>query len=147
MIRRPSVGCVALSMIALSLLALSVFVLAGCSGGGSSLDGTQWRLTGWTLSSLDPADFTITARFYDGNISGNSGVNTYNGGVTIGSAGAFSVGTLATTLMAGSDDAMRAEGAYMTLLAEAKSYKVGDGTLTLYDGVANESLIFEAAGK
>jgi heat shock protein HslJ len=146
-IRRLSVGLVALSLIALSLLELCIFALAGCSGGDSSLDGTQWRLTGWTLSSLDPADFTITAQFSDGNISGSSGVNTYGGGVTLGSAGAFSVGTLATTLMAGPDDAMRAEGAYMALLAEAKSYKVDDGTLTLYDGGGNESLIFEAEAK
>jgi heat shock protein HslJ len=147
MTRRLPVGRVALSLIALSLLALCLFALAACSGGGSSMEGTQWRLTGWTLSSLDPAGFNITAQFADGNISGSSGVNTYNGGVTLGSDGAFSVGTLATTLMAGPDDAMRAEGAYMTLLAEAKSYKVADSTLTLYDEGGIESLIFEAAGK
>jgi heat shock protein HslJ len=146
-IRRLSVGLVALSLIALSLLALCLFALAACSGGGSSLEGTQWRLTDWTLSSLDPVSFTITAQFSDGSISGSSGVNTYNGGVTLGSDGAFSVGTLATTLMAGPDDAMRAEGAYMTLLAQAKSYKVADDTLTLYDEGGNESLIFEAEAK
>jgi heat shock protein HslJ len=145
--RRLSVGLAAPPLIALSLLALCLFALAACSGGGSSLEGTQWRLTGWTLSSLDPAGFTITAQFADGNISGSSGVNTYNGGVTLGSDGAFLVGTLATTLMAGTDDAMRAEGAYMTLLAQGKSYKVSGGTLTLYDQGGNESLIFEALAK
>jgi heat shock protein HslJ len=126
---------------------LSLIAVVGCSGGGSSLEGTQWKLTGWTLSSLDPADFTITANFADGKISGSSGVNTYNGEVKVGPGEAFAVGTIATTLMAGPDDAMRAEGAYMTLLNQAKSFKTAAGTLTLYDEGGNESLIFEAAGK
>ena len=105
----------------------SFVAVVGCSGGGSSLEGTEWKLTGWTLSSLDPADFTITANFADGNISGSSGVNTYNGGVKVGPGEAFAVGTIATTLMAGPDDAMRAEGAYTTLLGQAKSFKIAAG--------------------
>jgi len=56
---------------------------------------------------------------------------------------AFSVGELVVTLMAGPEPAMRAERAYLTLLAQARSYEVADGTLTLYDGGGNESLIFE----
>jgi heat shock protein HslJ len=126
---------------------LSLVVVVGCSGGGSSLEGTQWKLTGWTLSSLDPANFTITAQFADGTISGSSGVNTYNGEVKVGPGEAFSVGTIATTLMAGPEDAMRAETAYTTLLNQAKSFKMAAGNLTLYDVSGNESLIFEAASK
>jgi heat shock protein HslJ len=130
-----------------AIAVLSLLVAVGCSGGGSALDGTQWKLTGWTLSSLDPANFTITVQFADGKISGNSGVNTYGGEVKVGPGEAFAVGTIATTLMAGPDDAMRAETAYMTLLNQAKSYKMAGGTLTLYDEGGNESLIFEAASK
>jgi heat shock protein HslJ len=126
---------------------LSLIAAIGCSGGGSPLDGTQWKLTGWTLSSLDPANFAITAQFADGKISGNSGVNTYSGEVKVGPGQAFAVGTLATTLMAGTDDVMRAETAYMTLLKQAKSYKMAGDTLTLYDAGGNESLIYLAASK
>ena len=132
------------------LLALWLLVLAGCSPdsgspGGSPLEGTKWRLTEWTLSSLDPADFTITAQFTDGQISGNSGVNSYSGPYQVGPDDAFSAGQLAVTEMAGPEPAMRAEGAYLTLLGQAKSYKRADGRLTLFDQGGNESLLFEAA--
>lgn len=96
-------------------LALSVALLAaaGCGGSGSdapTLDGTAWRLTGWTLSSLDPNDFTITAKFAGGKISGNSAVNNYGGPYTAGPGDACSVGDLASTMMAGPEPDMRAEG-------------------------------------
>ena len=99
------------------------------------------------MNSLNPADFTITAEFAGGNISGNSGINTYSGPYKLGPGSAFSAGPLASTLMAGPEPAMRAESAYQTLLGQAKSYKVTGSTLTLYDQGGNESLIFEAAGK
>ncbi len=137
---------------AILLLAAPLLVLAGCSSDtgssdGGSLNGTQWRLTGWTLSSLDPADFTITAQFAEGRVSGNSGVNTYSGSYQAGPDEAFSVGQIAATEMAGPEPAMRAESAYLTLLGQAKSFKAADGRLTLYDQVGNESLLFDAASK
>jgi heat shock protein HslJ len=49
--------------------------------------------------------------------------------------------------MAGPDLEMRAESAYMTLLAQAKSYKVDGTKLTLFDAGGNESLIFEATAE
>jgi heat shock protein HslJ len=106
------------------------------------LQGTQWKLTGWSVSSLNPADFTITATFADGRISGRSGVNQYSGPCKIGPGRAFSVGPLVSTLMAGPEPAMRAESAYLMLLSEAKSYALSGGRLTLYDAGGNESLIF-----
>jgi len=132
------------------LLALWLLVLAGCSPDsvppdGSPLEGTKWRLTEWTLSSLNPADFTITTQFTDGQISGNSAVNSYTGPCQVGPDDAFSVGQLAVTEMAGPEPAMRAEGAYLTLLGQATSYQRVDGRLTLYDRGGNESLLFEAA--
>jgi heat shock protein HslJ len=133
------------------IIAVSLFAPAGCSSDsgspdGSPLDGTQWKLTEWTLSSLDPADFTITLRFADGQVSGNSGVNTYGGTYQVGPDNAFSVGQIAATEMAGPEPAMRAESAYLTLLGQAKSFKVAGGRLTLYDQGGNESLLFDAVG-
>lgn len=129
------------------LLAIaSILSVAGCSV-SSSLDGTHWRLKGWTLSSLNPADFTITAQFANGTISGNSGVNSYSGPVRLGPGDAFSAGPLASTEMAGPEPAMRAESAYANLLGKARSFDVVGGTLTLYDGGGNESLIFEVVSR
>jgi heat shock protein HslJ len=96
------------------------------------------------LSSLNPADFTITAKFTNGEVAGNSGVNTYSGPYKLGPGNAFSIGQVAGTLMAGPEPAMRAETAYLTLLGQAKSYKMTDGKLILNDKGGNESLIFDA---
>ncbi len=123
-----------------------VLAVSGCGGRGN-LDGTSWRLTGWSLSSLDPNTFTITADFASGQISGKSAVNSYSGSYTAGPGSAFSVGELTSTLMAGPEPEMRAEQAYTTLLRQAKSYTLKGGTLTLSDANGNESLIFSAAAK
>ena len=133
--------------IAVGLIAVWLIPLVGGSSSGSSLDGTQWKLIGWTLNSLKPTDFTITAKFADGRISGHSAVNTYSGPCTIDAKGSFSAGPLMGTMMAGSEPAMHAETAYLKLLGQAKSYKVIDRKLKLYDKGGNESLIFEAASK
>jgi len=126
---------------------VTVLAAAGCGGSESTaptLDGTSWRLTEWTLSSLDPNEFTITAQFADGKISGTSAVNTYSGAYTEGPGDAFAVGELASTMMAGPEPDMRAETAYLKLLSEAKSYKLDGDGLTLFDQMGNESLIFTA---
>ncbi len=121
---------------------LSCLAVAACGATSPGLDGMTWKLSGWTLSSLDPAAFTITATFADGQISGHSGVNSYSGSYTTGSNGAFAVRQIASTQMAGPEPAMRAEHAYLTLLQQARSYSVSGRTLTLYDTHGNESLIF-----
>jgi heat shock protein HslJ len=128
-----------------ALSAILLIALAGCSGAANPLDGTQWKLVGWTLSSLDPADFSITVQFADGQISGHSGVNTYGGEYTVRASGNFSTGALMMTEMAGPQPAMRAEGAYLTLLGQARSYKLTDNQLILNDQGGFESLIFESS--
>ena len=110
----------------------------------SATNPTTW-LGGWTLDSLAPDQFTITASFAGGKISGTSAVNTYGGSYTSGANGAFSVGQLASTEMAGPEPAMRAEHAYITLLTQARSCKLAGDTLTLFDGNGNESLTFARA--
>ena len=125
--------------------ALVPLAVAGCSRGDDPLTGTRWTLGGWTLSSLSPADFTITAAFADGKISGLSGVNSYSGPYETGSGRAFEAGPLASTEMAGPEPAMRAERAYLMLLAQARSYELGADRLTLFDENGSESLVFDVA--
>jgi len=134
------------SLAAAPVIVLALIALIGCARGRSELDGTQWRLTEWTLSSLDPREFDITAAFADGQVSGHGGVNTYGGPYELGSRHAFATGPLVSTEMAGPEPAMRAEAAYLTLLGQARSYRVDAGRLTLFDAGGNESLIFEVAG-
>jgi heat shock protein HslJ len=133
---------------ALLIMAFALVAVAGCSpSAGTSLNGTKWRLSGWTISSIDPASVTITMRFADGQISGNSGVNSYGGPYTAGPGNAFSVGAVAMTEMAGPDLNMRAESAFHTLLAQARSYKIEGAKLTLFDANGNDSMYFEVASE
>jgi len=129
------------------LIAVSLVAAVGCSVPDRSLDGTQWRLTGWSLGSLSASDFAISADFAGGRISGSGGVNRFGGPYQIGPGDAFSARPLASTRMAGPEPAMRAESGYLGLLEKAKSYKLTDGKLILYDEGGNEALTFEAASQ
>ena len=97
----------------------------------------------WILSSVSPREYPITAEFTDGRVSGTSGVNTYSGPYRVGPGTALSVGPITTTEIAGSEAAMRVETAYLTLLDEAKSFKMTGHKLTLYDEFGSESMNFE----
>jgi heat shock protein HslJ len=119
-----------------------VTALSGCALAGDPLNGTAWRLTGWSVSSIDPASVTITVAFADGRISGNSGVNSYGGAYSVGIGNTISLGAIAMTEMAGPEPAMRAESAYQALLAQVASFKLSGSTLTFFDKGGNESLIF-----
>jgi heat shock protein HslJ len=137
---------VVVAAVLVATVAMTIAACGGSAASGHTLDGTSWRLAGWTLDSLAPDQFTITAAFAGGRISGSSAVNTYGGAYSTGaggsSGGAFSVGQLASTEMAGPEPAMRAEGAYNTLLQQARSFKLAGNALTLYDANGNESLTF-----
>ena len=135
------------TLAALLLIPVSLIALVGCSPSDSPLDGTRWGLDVWTLSYVSPRDFPITAEFADGRISGSSGVNTYSGPYRLGPGTAFSAGPFAATQMVGSEQAMRTEAAYLTLLRQAKSFKMTHAKLTLYDEFGSESLNFEAASE
>jgi heat shock protein HslJ len=142
-----SMNRLTLTLLSAFLIAVTSLVPTACSLAEGSLDGSRWKLVEWTISSMDPAQVRITADFAGGQLSGNSGVNSYSGPYQIGPGNAFSAGPLAGTLMAGPEPAMRAESAYLTLLGQAKSYGLANGKLTLYDQGGNESLTFEGASK
>ena len=131
------------------LIGTLVFVLVGGAAafvflrGSTSLDGTSWRLTRWSASSPDPADFLINAQFRNGEIGGNSAVNSYGGPYKAGLLGAFSAGPINSTLIAGPEDAMRAEQTYLELLDRASHYERTDSTLVLSEENGTALLTFE----
>lgn len=132
-----------LVLLLISLLVL--FALTGCEGlipGSSPLARTQWKLSSWSESSLDPSQFTITANFDDSTIFGTSAINSYSGSYIATASHCFSVGDLQMTLMGGSEEAMQAESIYFQLLQEAGKYTLNQTTLTLFDSFGNELLIF-----
>jgi len=127
------------------LFSLIVFVLVSCTGLFPLTDelvGTSWRLAEWSDSTLDPSSFIITARFDDEHIYGTSAINSYGGNYTATFNHLFSVRDLQTTLMGGSEEAMRAETIYLELLQQASKYQIEDTTLKLLDSFQNELLIY-----
>jgi heat shock protein HslJ len=137
-----------IGVLAVCVAAAFLPILAGCGSSGTSdtpaLDGTSWRLSGWSVSSQDPGDFTITAEFKDGAMSGNAAVNTYHGPYTAGPGTDFTAGPLASTKMAGPEPDMQAEATYLQLLEAAKSSKMDGDQLVLSDADGNESLRYDA---
>lgn len=130
------------------VLALAAGGCGGAGGGsasGAPLDGTSWRLTSWSVSSQDPAEFTITAEFAAGRIGGTSGVNSYGGSYAANDDGSFSVGELACTEMAGPEPNMRAEQHYLEILGAATRYRLEGSTLTLSDLGGSRELVFTSA--
>jgi heat shock protein HslJ len=129
----------------LLLFALTTIVSACDDGWNSSgngeLAGSRWRLDGWSASSLQPSDFTITAVFKDREISGTSAVNQY-GGSYLAEAGAFSTRDVSMTEIAGAEPAMRAERIYMQLLRDARKYRRTADRLALMDANGNDLLYF-----
>jgi heat shock protein HslJ len=131
--------------ILLSLVVLMCFLGTSCQKQVVTpevLMGKEWRLTDWSASSLHPADFMITANFTKDIISGKSAVNQYNGPYTLTKNSGFSVGVVAMTMMAGSEDEMSAEQIYHELLNKAKKYELNPSSLRLLDENGNELLIF-----
>jgi len=129
------------------LLVLIAFIVSGCfldGAGTETLKGTKWLLTVASVSSPNLSGYSITADFDELDISGRSAVNTYGGPYVITGGGGFEVGELSSTLMGGSEEAMRAEALYFELLQQARKYSVTTTTLTLMDEGNQELLIFQA---
>ena len=138
----------ALRMVGVLMALALAGVVAGCGGTASqdpaALEGVQWTLTASSETGADLTDLGISARFDGTSMTGFSGVNTYTGAYTAFEDGVFGAGPFASTMMAGPDDAMAAEAAYMKLAEAAEMYEVADGRLTLTtpDG---KTLSYEAA--
>jgi heat shock protein HslJ len=136
-------------MRSVAVLAVLTLILAGCSGVSarpeSALAGTTWKLTGWSQAGVSPADFTITANFADGRVTGKAAVNNYFAGYTEGPDNKLTMSEAGSTMMAGPPAAMDAERTYLTLLGRVRSFSVAGQALTLADSAGEMLLVFEPA--
>jgi len=104
----------------------------------AELSGTSWTVTGYNNGKqavVSPiVDSELTIEFgADGTIAGNAGVNRYNGSYEY-TADTITIGELATTKMAGSDELMEQETAYLAALRASTKWQVVNGVLELRDG-------------
>ena len=126
----------------IALVLFAALQLGGCQGDEPALDGTQWKLVAWSVSASKATDFEITAQFADGRIVGKSAVNRYSGSYQTGPRSTFATGQIAGTMMAGPEPEMRAEQAYLALLAQARSFKATPDKLALLDAGGSELLVY-----
>jgi heat shock protein HslJ len=143
---------------AIVLFAFGALFLGGCSSEATQepapvkLEGTSWNCIEIKVNDAPvtvPADTPITAEFgTDGTLSGNSGVNNYSTTYETDDAGKLTVsGEIVSTKMAGPEDAMARESAYLTALATVQSYQVDDknGQLVLFGPAENTVARYEPA--
>ena len=97
------------------------------------LAGTAWKLETSSADSVDLEKFDITADFDNGIMSGQAPVNRYTASYTVDGE-QFTLGPIAGTRMAGPDDAMVAEAAYLTLLEAVTNVELNGSELALLAG-------------
>jgi len=118
--------------------------LSGCGIFNNPLSGTEWKLVGWSISSIHSSITTITLSFDDKNLVGNGGVNSYGASYKLGLNNSITIGTISATDMASTNPEInRAESIYFILLNEVKYYELADEKLILLDEGKNQLLIFE----
>lgn len=131
-------------LIVLFIVLMFITFLSGCASFNNPLNGTEWKLVGWSISSIHPSIATITLKFDDRKLSGNGGVNSYGASYRLGFNDSITIGTISATEMASANPEInRAESIYFILLNEVKYYELANGKLTLLDSRKNQMLIFE----
>lgn len=126
------------------VVALVAPLLVGCGGAGQGgrIEGIDWTLrsysSGGRLEAV-PSGARVDAKFEAGTVSGFSGVNTYSGMYRL-SGDDLDISGVASTMMAGPEDLMDLERAYLSNLEKTVSFRAGTDSLTLLDGDGRELL-------
>ncbi len=138
-----------LALVAAILVAL-VALLSACGGEDNAPNAPTMVEGSWKLETLngaaaDPA-VPSTLSLNEGKATGNAGVNSFNGSYSAPSDGVLTFGPLASTLMAGPDNAMKQEQAFLKALADTKKFTTEDGALVLMDDSEAKLAVLKAAG-
>ena len=138
------------------LTILAFLLVPGVFGAADSTSAVNPVPAGaWDLTAYSPHDHEmmpvlngtyITADFApDGNLTGNSGCNTYRAEYTTGS-GAILVGQVITTKMACEEEVMKQEAAYLELIETIYRAEMNQSELVLFDYHDDEILVFSPGG-
>ena len=138
-----------LALVAAILVAL-VALVSGCGGNDEAVNSPGMLEGTWNLVTLNgsAADATVptTMSLNGGEATGNSGVNTFNGPYKAPSDGVLTFGTLASTMMAGPENAMQQEQDFLKALSATKKFTTDNGNLVLMDDNETKLAVLEPAG-
>ncbi len=130
------------------LLLCLLLALSGCgliSGGRNEALDFTWQFQEFgddaTLQPDNPG-LIPTMTLDAGDVSGDTGINIFQGTYTWKANGFFEFDELSITERGGSPAAMEFERAFLDTLANVRSYEVVDTKLRLGDGDGGELLIF-----
>ncbi|MCS6847742.1 MAG: META domain-containing protein [Anaerolineae bacterium] len=108
--------------------------------GATGLAGSSWVLE--SLNGRPPlAEATITLNFEVNRVNGSDGCNRFMGGYTLDGFN-IAFGQLAGTLMACPEPVMKQAADFQQALANARSFSVAEGRLTLLDEAGNAIATF-----
>ncbi len=144
---RPVLRAVLVVGLVLCCGLLMAATACGGDDGGRALEGTKWVLTSYAVDGT-MKDALVTAAtdatFADGQVSGNAGINQYNGPYEL-DGDDLSVGPLASTKMAGDAMVMEQEAAFLAALEAAASFEIDGDTLIIMDSSGAAVLEFSPA--
>jgi heat shock protein HslJ len=114
------------------------------TSGPAPLEGTSWILGTDALGVSGVEEFTPTALFNAGTVSGNSGCNGYSGSYRT-SGGSMTISNVAGTQMSCGPIADAIETAYLGRLGKVASYAINGSTLTLSDASGSTLLTYSVS--
>jgi len=132
---------------ALAALALLVAACSAGPGTGGELQGTTWVLRSYEQNgslTILPETLYADVDFEVNRVSGFSGCNQFDALYQAGGR-TLLISQPAVTLMACDQATMDFEQTYISLLQSSRFYSVRRDTLTIYDALGSESLVFDAA--
>jgi heat shock protein HslJ len=138
-----------LALVAVVVVAV-VALLSGCGGNDEAVNAPSMLEGSWNLDTLNgaAADATVpsTLTMNQSKANGNAGINQFNGSYDAPSDGVLTFGELATTMMAGPDNAMEQEQAFLKVLADTTKFTTDDGALVLMDDSEAKLAVLKPAG-
>lgn len=116
-----------------------------------SLEGVKWEVTGYNngrQAVVSPQlDTRLTVVFKDGQVSGNSGCNSFHGSFKV-EGNSLSIGPLATTrMMCSAEGVMAQEQAFIAALQTATTWAISRGMLDVHRKDGERVLTANEAGK
>lgn len=122
-------------------LILGVLMFTACTAKTSdSFVGKEYKL----VNAPNNAEITLGFDGKENRFFGKAAINNYFGSYTL-DGNNVTFGPAGSTMMAGPEELMKAESAYLQFLPEVKTYKLEGKKLTLTNG-KNEELIFAETG-